>query len=131
MESMKAQLLDAAKSNAPAIDWDSLKVLMLENESRAYDRAYSIELNQIAWVFYENVSDTALLAQALEWAQRSVSLDGQPYNHDTLAHLYAATGDKARAVEHQAIAIDLATKDPAYKNQLDYLKAELEKFKAE
>ena len=133
LESIKEQLLDAAKSNDPdsTRDWESTKALLLENEGKAYDRAYAIDLNQIAWAFYENVSDTALLAQALEWAQLSVRLDSQPYNNDTVAHLYAATGDKAMAVKHQSIAVDLATTNPVYKSQLAYFKEELEKFRAE
>jgi hypothetical protein len=133
LELLKPQLIDEEITNdsSAITDWESFKATYFENESKAYDRSYAIDLNQIAWAFYENVSDTALLAQALEWAQLSVNLDSQPYNNDTVAHLYAATGDKALAVRHQSIAVDLASKDPAYKSQLAYFKVELEKFRAE
>jgi thioredoxin-related protein len=54
-------------------------------------------LNEAAWSFYERVDDKKSLKQALKWAQRSVKLESNYYNNDTLAALYAKLGDKKKA----------------------------------
>lgn len=66
------------------------------------------ELNNIAWEFFESIRDKKLLAKALEWAQRSVQLDGQYYNQDTLANLYHKLGKRAKAEKTAQAAIALA-----------------------
>ena len=49
-------------------------------------------LNNIAWVFYENVTDTSHLDTAILWAARSVAHDPMYYNNDTYAALLYKRG---------------------------------------
>lgn len=76
-----------------------------------YDRYPSSdpeELNEIAWVFYKNFDEKPLLEKAIEWAAKSVSVKESYYNTDTLAALYAKTGDRKKARKYAQRAIQLA-----------------------
>lgn len=66
------------------------------------------ELNEIAWVFYQNIEDKKQLKSALQWAQQSVKIRESYYNVDTLAALYAKLGDKKKARKNAERAIELA-----------------------
>jgi thioredoxin-related protein len=66
------------------------------------------ELNNIAWNFVENVTDINLLSQALTWAERSVAIDRQAYNLDTLAWLNFKLGNKSKAKKIAKEAMKLA-----------------------
>ncbi|MEO7174967.1 MAG: thioredoxin domain-containing protein [Saprospiraceae bacterium] len=65
-------------------------------------------LNQIAWNFYEKVSDKNLLEKALGWAKKSVQLTDGYANNDTLAALYYKTGQNKKAKEAGMHAIEIA-----------------------
>ncbi|HRI58256.1 MAG TPA: thioredoxin family protein, partial [Saprospiraceae bacterium] len=52
------------------------------------------ELNEIAFLFAQNVSDPAMLQKAVEWSEKSISLHESSYNQDTLARLYLQLGKK-------------------------------------
>lgn len=73
------------------------------------------QLNNIAWRFYEDVDNTKALKRALKWAQRSVKLDRQYMNLDTLAALYYKLGKYKPAKQTAIEAIELAKQ-----NQEDY-----------
>jgi thioredoxin-related protein len=66
------------------------------------------ELNSAAWTFYENIEDQDQLEKAVEWAKKSVDLDNNYYNNDTLAWLYFKTGKKGKAKKTAKKAIELA-----------------------
>lgn len=66
------------------------------------------ELNNIAWEFFASIDDKKLLGKALKWAERSVQLDQQYYNHDTLANLYYKLGKRSKAEKTALAAIELA-----------------------
>lgn len=68
------------------------------------------ELNNIAWTFFENIDDRALLEKAVGWAEQSVALSPAYHNLDTLAHLFYKLGkrSKARRAAKQAIAMAAA-----------------------
>jgi len=66
------------------------------------------QLNNRAWAFYEQVENKKQLKKALDWAERSVELDQQYYNTDTLAALYFKVGKKRKALKTAREAIDLA-----------------------
>lgn len=69
-----------------------------------------LELNNIAWRFYELVDDKTILENALEWAKRSVSINSQYFNNDTVAALYYKLGQikQARKAALKAIEIGKA-----------------------
>lgn len=90
----------------------------VENYARAaveYFNQYTSEdpneLNNVAWTFYENIQDKELLKKALGWAQRSVELDEQYYNSDTVAALYYKLGDKKKGKKAAQKAIEIAKKN--------------------
>ena len=68
------------------------------------------ELNDIAWTFYTVVDDKKQLKQAIKWAKKSVDIDNNYYNNDTLAALYAKIGKKKKAIKAANQAIDIAKK---------------------
>ena len=68
-------------------------------------------LNTVAWGFYENIDDKALLAKAAEWAKHSVELEPAYYNNDTYAAVLYKLGKKAEAQAAAEKAIELAKKD--------------------
>lgn len=65
------------------------------------------EWNNAAWMFYELVDDKAMLEKAIVWAQKSIALNSNYYNNDTLAWLYHKAGRKkeAKKAAEKAIAI--------------------------
>ncbi len=66
------------------------------------------ELNAIAWSFYEDVDDEAMLKEAVKWAESSVALNSTFYNNDTLAALYYKLGKKQKAKAAAEKAIKMA-----------------------
>ncbi len=66
------------------------------------------ELNEIAFLFAQNVSDPAMLQKALGWAEKSVSIRESNYNQDTLARLYLLLGKKKQAAAAARRSIELA-----------------------
>jgi len=78
----------------------------------AYFKKYPSEdynqLSEEAWAFYELVDDKKMLQEALKWAQKSVRLNSQYFNNDTLASLYYKLGEKKKAKKAAEKAIELA-----------------------
>ncbi len=70
-----------------------------------------MQLNNVAWAFYESVSDKAMLKKAVEWSKASIKLDAQYFNSDTLAALYYKIGDKKKAKKAALAAIEIAKKN--------------------
>lgn len=66
------------------------------------------ELNQAAWNFYEYIDNENQLNKAVGWAERSVKLDKNYYNMDTLAALHFKLGNKKQAKKAAEAAIKLA-----------------------
>lgn len=65
-------------------------------------------LNETAWNFYEVAEVKKDLKQAIKWAQRSVELNSNYYNNDTLAALYFKAGKKKKAIRAAQEAINIA-----------------------
>ena len=68
----------------------------------------SDELNEVAWTFFRISEDKKLLKQAVKWAKKSIKLDSNYYNHDTLAAIYNKLGKKKKAVKFANKAISIA-----------------------
>jgi len=66
------------------------------------------QLNNVAWSYYENVEDEAMLQKALGWAKKSVELTDAYFNNDTLAALYYKLGQYEEAEKTAKHAIELA-----------------------
>lgn len=76
-----------------------------------YGQDDSMELNNVAWSFFENVDDPRMLEKALKWAERSVELEDAYYNNDTVAWLYFKLGKKKKAKKAAKHAIEIARKN--------------------
>jgi thiol-disulfide isomerase/thioredoxin len=66
------------------------------------------ELNEIAWIYYEEVNGKKELKTALNWAKQSVKMEKNYYNMDTMASLYYKLGKKGKALKAAKEAITLA-----------------------
>lgn len=77
------------------------------------------ELNETAWTFFRITQDKKRLKRAVKWAKKSIKLDSNYYNHDTLASLYYALGKKRKAKKMAKKAIELAKA-----NAIDYAPTE-------
>lgn len=70
-------------------------------------------LNNIAYEFYTNVKDKAMLAKAEQWAKKCYELNPQPeYSMDTYACALSVNGKKSEAVKLEKQAIELIKSDP-------------------
>lgn len=78
------------------------------NYYKQYPSDHAMELNSIAWGFYEKVEDVNQLKMAINWAKKSVEMDKQYMNMDTLAWLYEKAGMKKQAVATAKEAIEIA-----------------------
>ncbi len=76
-----------------------------------YDIKNSNQLNQIAWSVYELTDDKKILNMAKEWTEKSIELDANHMNHDTLAAICYKLKDKKEAMKHANIAIEMAKAD--------------------
>jgi len=65
-------------------------------------------LNELAWAFYEKIDDQSALKRAVKWARKSIGLNDNHYNNDTLAALYYKLGNQKRATKYAEKAINLA-----------------------
>ncbi|MBB6235975.1 hypothetical protein HDC90_000581 [Pedobacter sp. AK013] len=66
-------------------------------------------LNEVAWNFYSSgTKNREHLLRAIKWSKRSVKLDPNPNNFDTLAHLYYSLQDFKKAIKAQETAINTA-----------------------
>ena len=74
----------------------------------SFPNAGADELNDVAWTFYQVIDDKKLLKHASKWAKRSVKLDPQYYNNDTLAGIYQKMGKKKKAIKAAEMAIAIA-----------------------
>ena len=66
------------------------------------------ELNEIAYLFARDLTDPAMLQQAVAWAEKSISIQENNYNQDTLARLYLKLGKKKQAATAARRSIELA-----------------------
>lgn len=70
-----------------------------------------LELNEVAWAFYETVDDKAMLQKALDWGLKSVKISDEYFNNDTVAALYYKLGNKKQAMKYAKKAIAIAKKN--------------------
>lgn len=65
----------------------------------------AMKLNNLAWAYYETISDKNDLNQALTWSAKSLEYDRAGMYLDTYAHLLSKLGRKAEAIKTQEEAI--------------------------
>lgn len=77
---------------------------------KKYDTENSNELNAISWHVYEVSTSRKILKKAAKWAKKSVELDSNYANNDTLAALYYKLKKKKKAIKYAKASIELAKK---------------------
>jgi thiol-disulfide isomerase/thioredoxin len=70
-----------------------------------------LELNEVAWAFFETVDDKAMLQKGLNWGLKSISISNEYFNNDTVAALYYKLGNKKQAMKYAKKAIAIAKKN--------------------
>ncbi|MEZ4933926.1 MAG: thioredoxin family protein [Saprospiraceae bacterium] len=103
-----AKATDAFYKKHPAQSWD--------------------ELNEYAWIFYEEVQNKKLLKSAVNWAKKSVAMESNYYNNDTLAALYYRIGKKGKALKTANTAIAMAKETGEDHSSTDALLEEIKKM---
>ncbi|MBP7821467.1 MAG: thioredoxin family protein [Saprospiraceae bacterium] len=68
------------------------------------------DLNEAAWMFYEEIDKKSYLKKAVKWAKKSIALNDAYYNNDTLASLYFKLKNKSKAKEAALKAIEMGKK---------------------
>ena len=86
-------------------------VLLAKQYATTYFSNDANGLNNIAWGFFEHVSDKNDLADAAQWALRSTQLDNKYYNTDTYANVLFKSGKLAEAKAAAEKAIELAKQE--------------------
>ncbi len=110
-------------------NWKTYADLAIANVDTYYLKN-SNELNSIAWVFYESVTDNISLLKAELWSKKSTELDENYGNLDTYACLLYKIGKKNEALAAANKAIDFAKKEGASENDYKETSNLLEKIKA-
>lgn len=67
----------------------------------------SVELNEVAWMYFESETNKQKLKAALRWAEKSVELDRNWANMDTKANLLNKLGNKKEALSVAQNAVEL------------------------
>jgi len=127
MESIKYTLYMQAEQ------FDKLFAFMGKQADEAITSKDTMKLNEIAWMLVDPESqiekpDLALALKAAEKANE-FSKSEDPAILDTLARVYWVKGDKAKAAEMQAKAVELANKTEKYKPMAAELEERLKQYK--
>lgn len=79
-------------------------------------------LNSVAWRFYELTDDKKSLKMAKKWAKKSISIDNNHFNNDTLAAIYYKMGKKKPALKYAELAVEQAkTNNADYSSTTDLI----------
>lgn len=104
------KLFESAQKKELVGKVDSTRLLQLRGYMAHASRdKYSQSLNDVAWDFFEKVTDTKSLEDALRWSKRSMEI--YPDNHmfiDTYANLLYKLGHKEEAILKETEALNVA-----------------------
>lgn len=77
----------------------------------AATKGTAMQLNELAWSYFETMTDKADWTKALAWSARSLELDRDVNYLDTYANLLFKLGRKAEAIKFETEALEKATPD--------------------
>ena len=77
----------------------------------AATKGTAMQLNELAWSYFETMTDKADWTKALAWSARSLELDRDANYLDTYANLLFKLGRKAEAIKFETEALEKATPD--------------------
>ncbi len=84
------------------------------------------DLNQFAWIVFQNCGDETCLQSALAWSKSAIEQDKNPVYMDTYANLLYRLGRKEEAIAWEQKAMDLITAEDekkGFQQTLDKMKA--------
>lgn len=87
------------------------------------------ELNNAAWVIFENSNEMRQVEIAADWSLKSVKLDRNYANTDTYAHLLSRLGREDEAMAMARVSIDLGKKSNEDTRETETLLKQLESTK--
>lgn len=90
------------------------------------DNVSASDLNEYAWIIFQNAEDETTLKNALEWSRRSLDKEEKPMYIDTYANLLHRLGRTKEAIEWEQKAIDQLASEAEKKGYMQTL----EKMKA-
>ncbi|MCC6725626.1 MAG: hypothetical protein IT258_14050 [Saprospiraceae bacterium] len=102
-----------------------MKIIQME---KYFDAENARILNNIAWTYYELITQKADLEKALVWSHKSIELDENAYYQDSYAHLFFKLGDIDKAIEHETKALEQA-KTRGHTKYIQDFEAALKRFK--
>jgi thioredoxin-related protein len=85
--------------------------MMDEMMKSAATKTTAMQLNELAWSYFETMTDKADWTKALAWSARSLELDRDANYLDTYANLLFKLGRKAEAIKIETEALEKATPD--------------------
>ena len=104
------QLFETSQRKALIGKIDSTQLAQLTDYmAHALRNKYSLALNEVAWGFFEKVTDVKALENALRWSKRSLEI--YPDNHlyvDTYANLLYKLGQNEKAIIKETEALNFA-----------------------
>jgi len=123
------QLFETSQSKELVGKIDSTQLAQLKNYmAHALRNKYSEALNEVAWGFFEKITDARSLENALRWSKRSLEIS--PDNHlfiDTYANLLYKLGRNEEAIIKETEALNIArianSNIKVYENTLVKMKA--------
>jgi thioredoxin-related protein len=109
-------------------DWDKY-IQLLSSYGDKYLEDKAMDLNGIAWLFYEHTDDRALLEKAERWAKRAVELQDIYPTNDTYASILYKLGKKEEAQKAAERAISLAKTNGNNYDETKQLLKKIERLK--
>jgi thioredoxin-related protein len=105
-------------------DWNNFQVAVQEYMKNYGAKATSDELNQYAWIVFENCKDMKCVTEALEWSKRSFKDNNNPMFIDTYANILYKLGKKEEAIswEEKAVTLVGEADKKSYQETLDKMK---------
>lgn len=122
---LSGKIIDYAELNKFKMksDWKSYQVAAVPFIEKYCSNDHR-RLNEVAYNFYERITDPELILKAISWSEAAVKIQDNVKNNHTLACLYFKSGNKEKATIACNHTIELAKK-----NNVDYKQSLLLKDK--
>lgn len=104
----KMLFVEAWRAWALATDDVASMVINISEMLDQTDKKSALLLNNAAWYVFELTDDDDALELAAKWAEESIKMEPEYYNHDTFAHLMFVAGEMALAREYGKKSVSMA-----------------------
>ena len=90
-------------------DWDRFQYALVGYMKIYEDKCSNGDLNNYAWMIFENCSDVGCLSEAVKWSRHSFEDNNNPGFMDTYANLLYKLGKKEEAIAWEIKAMELSS----------------------